>query len=61
MAWKNCVKLGIVNSEEFVVNNFDDDKIYITREEGGEDLEIDIDDFHNLSMRFELFHFFVER
>jgi ATP-dependent exoDNAse (exonuclease V) alpha subunit len=47
MAWKNCVKLGIVNSEEFVVNNFDDDKIYITREEGGEDLEINIDDFHN--------------
>ena len=47
MAWKNCVKLGIVNSEEFIVNNFDDEKIYITREEGGEDLEIDIDDFHN--------------
>jgi hypothetical protein len=47
MAWKNCVKLGIVNSEEFVVNNFDEEKIYITREEGGEDLEIEIDDFHN--------------
>jgi len=46
MAWKNCVKLGIVNSEEFIVNNFDDEKIYITREELGEDFEIDIDDFH---------------
>lgn len=46
MSWKNCVKLGIVNSEEFVVKSWDDTKIYISREEGGEDLEIDIDDFH---------------
>jgi len=46
MAWKNCVKLGIVNSEEFIVSSFDEEKIYITREELGEDFEIDIDDFH---------------
>lgn len=47
MAWKNCVKLGIVNSEEFIVSSYDDEKIYITRNELGEDLEIDIEDFHN--------------
>jgi ATP-dependent exoDNAse (exonuclease V) alpha subunit len=46
MAWRNCVKLGIVNSEEFIVSSFDEEKIYITREELGEDFEIDIDDFH---------------
>ena len=46
MAWRNCVKIGIVNSEEFIVSSFDEEKIYITREELGEDFEIDIDDFH---------------
>lgn len=46
MSWRNCIKLGIVNSEEFLVKRWDDTKIYISREEGGEDLEIDIDDFH---------------
>jgi hypothetical protein len=47
MSWKNCIKLGIVNSEEFLVKCWSDEKIYISREEGGEDLEIDTDDFHD--------------
>jgi len=47
MSWKNCVKLGIVNSEEFLVKSWSDEKIFISREEGGEDLEIDTDDFHD--------------
>jgi len=46
MSWKNCVNLGIVNSEEFYVNSWDNNTIYISREEGGEDLEIAVDDFH---------------
>jgi hypothetical protein len=47
MSWKNCSKLGIVNSEEFIVKSWDNNNIYISREEGGEDLEIEIDDFHD--------------
>lgn len=47
MSYTNCKKLGIVNSEEFIVNNYDDKKIFIDREEGGETIEIEYDELHN--------------
>jgi len=47
MCWKNTTELGIVNSEEFMVSCFDEEKIVLSRDEGGEDVEIDTTDFHN--------------
>ena len=47
MSWKNCVKLGIVNSEEFRVAMVDETQIELSREEGGEDIIIDTSEFHN--------------
>jgi len=47
MSWKNCVKLGIVNSEEFRVSLFDEEQIELTRDEGGENIIIDKSEFHN--------------
>lgn len=46
MSYKNNTKLGIVNSEEFLLTSVGDEKIILQREEGGEDLEIATDDFH---------------
>jgi hypothetical protein len=47
MCWKNTTELGIVNSEEFMVSWFDEEKIVLSRDEGGDDVEIDTTDFHN--------------
>jgi len=47
MSWKNCVKLGIVNSEEFRVAMVDETQIELSREEGGENIIIDTSEFHN--------------
>jgi hypothetical protein len=47
MSWKNCVKLGIVNSEEFRVSLVDEERIELTRDEGGESIIIDTSEFHN--------------
>jgi len=47
MSYKNCKKIGVVNSEEFIVMNYDDDKIWLEREEGGEEIEINYDDLHS--------------
>jgi hypothetical protein len=47
MCWKNTIELGIVNSEEFMVSWFDDEKIVLSRDEGGDDVEIATEDFHN--------------
>ena len=47
MSWKNCVELGIVNSEEFRISMVDKHQVVLTRDEGGEDVVIDTDDFHN--------------
>jgi hypothetical protein len=48
MSYTNNTLLNIVNSEEFVVIDYDDEKIYIDRLEGGESFEIDIERFHRL-------------
>ena len=47
MCWKNTTELGIVNSEEFMVSWFDEEKIVLSRDEGGDDVEIDTTDFHD--------------
>jgi len=47
MCWKNTTELGIVNSEEFMVSWFDEEKIVLSRDEGGDDVEIATEDFHN--------------
>lgn len=47
MCWKNTTELGIVNSEEFMVSWFDEEKIVFSRDEGGDDVEIATTDFHN--------------
>lgn len=47
MCWKNTVELGIVNSEEFMVSDCNLEKIILSRDEGGDDVEIDTTDFHN--------------
>jgi hypothetical protein len=46
MSWKNSIDLGIVNSEEFRVLDYDDEHIILTRDEGGEDIEIETVKFH---------------
>jgi ATP-dependent exoDNAse (exonuclease V) alpha subunit len=46
MCWKNTTELGIVNSEEFMVSWCDEEKIVLSRDEGGEDVEIATEDFH---------------
>ena len=48
MSYTNNSKLDIINSEEFNVLDYDDEKIRIEREGDGEGIEIDIDDFHKL-------------
>jgi ATP-dependent exoDNAse (exonuclease V) alpha subunit len=48
MSITNNCKLDIINSEEFNVVYYDDEKICIEREGDGEGIEIDIDDFHKL-------------
>jgi len=48
MCVKNNTNLGIINSEEFEVLSYDDDKVYLKRDEGGENIEIDIDEITNL-------------
>jgi len=47
MCWKNTTELGIVNSEEFMVSWCDEEKIVLSRDEGGDDVEIDTTDFHD--------------
>jgi len=47
MCWKNTTELGIVNSEEFMVRVCDEEKITLSRDEGGDDVEIDTEDFHD--------------
>lgn len=47
MSWKNSIDLGIVNSEEFRVLDYDDETIILTRDEGGEDIEIETVKFHD--------------
>jgi ATP-dependent exoDNAse (exonuclease V) alpha subunit len=47
MSSKNNSKLGIVNSEEFIVNSWDENKTTLMREEGGENVEIETDKFHD--------------
>jgi ATP-dependent exoDNAse (exonuclease V) alpha subunit len=47
MSYKNNSKLGIVNSEEFIVNSWDENKTTFMREEGGENVEIETDKFHD--------------
>jgi hypothetical protein len=44
MARVNNNKLGIINSEELVVIDYDDEKIYMRRD--SEDIEIGLNDFH---------------
>jgi len=50
MSYKNNTDLEIVNGEEFVVINYDNEKIYLQRLENrnnvGNEIEIDIDDLH---------------
>jgi hypothetical protein len=50
MSYKNNTGLEIVNGEEFVVINYDNEKIYLQRLENrnnvGVEIEIDIDDLH---------------
>ena len=46
MSWKNNTDMGIVNSEEFMVMDYDDETITLSRDEGGDDIVVDIDDFH---------------
>jgi hypothetical protein len=46
MCWKNTTELGIVNSEEFMVSWCDEEKIVLSRDEGGDDVEIATEDFH---------------
>jgi len=50
MSYKNNTGLEIVNGEEFVVINYDNEKIYLQRLENrnnvGNEIEIDIDDLH---------------
>jgi hypothetical protein len=50
MSYVNNNKIGIVNGEEFMVVNYDEEKIYIQRTEDrecvGKEIEIDIDDLH---------------
>jgi len=50
MSYINNNKIGIVNGEEFMVLNYDEEKIYIQRVEDrgsvGKEIEIDIDDLH---------------
>jgi len=48
MSYTNNTKLEIINSEEFVVVDYDDEKIYVDRVEGGESFEIEIERFHSL-------------
>ena len=48
MSVTNNSKLEIINSEEFNVLDYDDEKIRIEREGDGEGIEISIDDFHKL-------------
>lgn len=54
MSYKNNTKLEIVNGEEFVIINYDDEKIFLQRLEdrnnvGGE-IEINIDELHKYFM-----------
>ncbi len=46
MSYKNCVDLAIVNSEEFIVIGFDDEKITLKRDTDLPNVEIGIDKFH---------------
>jgi hypothetical protein len=47
MSWKNNTELGIVNSEEFRVLDYDEEKIILTRDEGGEEVIIETTKFHD--------------
>jgi hypothetical protein len=46
MAVVNKVDLGIINSEEFIVSEWNDEVITMRREESDEEIEINTDEFH---------------